>query len=419
MNKKKALKVIRLEVKNYMGIKAVDIRPGPGVVKIEGRNRAGKSSVIGAIWAAIGGKNENPPIPIRKGQIDARIEVNLGELTVTRRFTKAGSHLEVKSNGLKYPSPQTMLDTLFTKVSMDPQAFIDLRPAQRRELLLDLTGARDELTVLENEQTEAYNERTLVNREIKTLKGKLDGAPPNEKIEEKSVQEIMQKAQEAERHNRAISSLVDQISRAKKESQDFERDIANLAKRISELEYKNGNSIKHRKALEKELNGLTPIDTSSFEKDIASAEEHNERVRAVAAANVLREELAKKESLSRHHTTEIDSAQSARRDILNRSDLPIKNLIVEGDSILIDGRPFENLSTSEQIRVAMNLGVALNPTLRVMRISRGRELDAESMAEVEKFAAKKDCQIWIEYVSETSEGGFFIKDGELQNESGQ
>jgi len=415
MNKKKALRVTGLEVKNYMGIKAINIKPGPGVVKIEGPNGAGKSSVINGLWEMICGADESPPMPIRKGQKEAKLKATLGDIVIYLRHTAAGKYLEVKDNGLKCPSPQTMLNTLFTKVSMDPQAFIDMRPARRRELLLDLTGARAELEVLEGKQTDAYNERTLVNREIKTLEGKLVGAPLDEKIEERSVQEIMQKAQEAERHNRAIGSLVDQISRAKKESQDFERNIANLAKRIAELEYNNSNSIKLCKNLEKELAGMVPIDVSGFEVEITSAEEHNERVRAVAAANVLREELAGKQALSDKFTDEIESIQSARRDILNQTALPVKNLTVEGDNTIIDGKPFDNLSTTEQFRVAMEIGMALNPTLRVLRISRGPELDAKSMAEVYRFADEKDCQIWIEYVTEKSQGGFFIKDGELQN----
>jgi hypothetical protein len=77
--------------------------------------------------------------------------------------------------------------------------------------------------------------------------------------------------------------------------------------------------------------------------------------------------------------------------------------------------PFDDLSTKERIVASMHIGISQNPKLRVLRIENGRELDSESMAEVEKFAAENDCQIWIEQVSDDPSGnGIFIEEGEVK-----
>jgi len=60
--------------------------PEGDIVKIEGRNGTGKSNIINSIWVAIGGRNSEPKQPIRKGQEDASIFLDLGDITVHRRF---------------------------------------------------------------------------------------------------------------------------------------------------------------------------------------------------------------------------------------------------------------------------------------------------------------------------------------------
>lgn len=62
-------KLISLEAENFKRLKAVRIEPnGNGITVISGNNANGKSSVLDAIQAAIGGKRATPEKPIRDGQ---------------------------------------------------------------------------------------------------------------------------------------------------------------------------------------------------------------------------------------------------------------------------------------------------------------------------------------------------------------
>ena len=50
-----SLKVVSLVAENFKRLKAVTIKPESDIVVIEGQNEQGKSSVIDAIWWAVGG----------------------------------------------------------------------------------------------------------------------------------------------------------------------------------------------------------------------------------------------------------------------------------------------------------------------------------------------------------------------------
>lgn len=416
------MKVIKLEVSNFLGVKAIEISPDGSIVKIEGKNGAGKSSVIDAIWAAIGGAMELPEHPIRNKEKDARIFVDLGEINITRKFTENGTYLEVRnSDGLKFPAPQQVLDKLFTKVSMDPQAFIDLRPRDRRELLLDITGQKADIERLDAERQSAYDNRTLVNRDIKTLEGKLEGVPADEKVEEKSAKDLFDRLdearalsarknayyQEAEGYEGYADQNQETMEGLQQKIKEFTQQIEELKKEI--IEEKKGAAESRKKS-----DNITLVDTAPIQEEIDGIDAHNEKARTVKAARELRQELNLKSKESNQLTAAIQDKGEMKLSLLKSSRIPIDNLIIEGDSILIGEVPFDDLSSSEQLWASMKLGMALNPKLRVLRIARGSELDSDSMAEITAFAKEHDCQIWIEIVTDGPQDGIFIEKGEVK-----
>ena len=73
--------------------------------------------------------------------------------------------------------------------------------------------------------------------------------------------------------------------------------------------------------------------------------------------------------------------------------------------------------SSEQLKVSTVLAISFNPKLRVIRITDGSLLDADSLKTIESIADSQDFQIWIEQVSDEKEGvGILIEDGEVVNE---
>jgi len=421
----KSLKVVRLEVHNFLGVKAVKITPQGNVIRIEGKNAQGKSSVINSIWAALGGKTEMPVHPIRNGENDARIVVDLGDIIVTRKFTEKGEYLEVENKeGMSYKSPQTILDSMTSRVSMDPQEFIDMKPRERREFILELIGEKEKIEQLETEKSEAYDNRILVNREIKTLEGKLDGAPEDEDIEEKSVSELMEKLNEAQEEDNHLAELRRQHESAILAEKHALGRIDDVKGEILRLQGVLDEEIINAEDCKNKYNHLSSLIAKcppssrvpEIQTEIESVDEYNSRVRSIKNAREIRNDLKKTKARSDKLTAKIRTAEKEKIDLLKSSALPLDNISFEDENLIIGDIPFDDLCESDQLKLSMKIGLSQNPKIRVLRIARGGELDSNSMKEVEKFAKENDCQVWLQKVCDKPQGGFFIKDGEIIEE---
>ena len=84
------MKIIKLEAENIKRLVAVEITPDGHMVQISGRNGAGKTSVLDAIWWALAGADAIQAKPIREGETTAHITLDLGEIVVERSFTSKG-----------------------------------------------------------------------------------------------------------------------------------------------------------------------------------------------------------------------------------------------------------------------------------------------------------------------------------------
>lgn len=62
------------------------------------------------------------------------------------------------------------------------------------------------------------------------------------------------------------------------------------------------------------------------------------------------------------------------------------------------------------------MAMALNPTLRVIRIDDASLLDSDHMAMMEAMAAEQDYQIWAEIVDESGKVGIYIEEGQVQHD---
>lgn len=119
------MKILRLEAENIKKLKVVAINPNGNVVQITGPNGSGKSSVLDSIYYALAGAKDIPSQPIRRGQLKAHVTLELGEITVTRKFSKdTGTSLVMEAkNGARFPTPQRLLDDMLGKLTFDPLEF--------------------------------------------------------------------------------------------------------------------------------------------------------------------------------------------------------------------------------------------------------------------------------------------------------
>lgn len=457
------MKIIRLKSENVKRLVAVDITPNGNLVVIGGKNGAGKSSVLDSIAYALGGAALVPSEPIRTGQKEAKIEVDLGDYLVVRKFSRdrlscdcivSGNEAKPKQegdahaqncaildwgptkstlivtnrDGAKYPTPQAILDKLLGKLTFDPLSFARATPKERDETLRRLVGL--DFTTINLSEKAAYDRRTVLKKQLEVASVKLGLLPsfsqtPLEEVSTDVVSKEMLAAEEARKkvdeHQRNISvvegamtALTHKLENVTATIETYKQQLADAESRQQSL---RGNLLENEEKLKAEQAKLEAAqaavpDTAKIREKLSVIEETNRKVRANEAHRVAereRDELAHRVD-SESHT--INASVASKKATLEAAKFPVTGLSLNDDGVTFGGIPFEQASTSEQIRVSVAIGLALNPTLKVLLIRNGNALDDESLRLVGEQAATADAQVWMEYVSSDGEGiGVMIEEG--------
>ena len=109
----------------------------------------------------------------------------------------------------------------------------------------------------------------------------------------------------------------------------------------------------------------------------------------------------------------IESIEQTKIDQIAQAQMPISGLSFDDTGVLFEEIPFVQLSSSQQLKVSIAMAMAMNPEIRVIRITDGSLLDTTNMAIIHQMAEDNDFQIWIEQVDESGEVGIYIEEGEI------
>jgi peptidoglycan/xylan/chitin deacetylase (PgdA/CDA1 family) len=93
---------------------------------------------------------------------------------------------------------------------------------------------------------------------------------------------------------------------------------------------------------------------------------------------------------------------------------PVPGLGWTPEGVTLNGVPFEQASSSEQLRAGVAIGLALNPKLQVLLVRNGNLLDEDGVRALAEQAEAAGAQVWMEYVTSGSDGvTVLIEDGHV------
>lgn len=402
------MRIIRLAAENIKRLKAVDIEPDGTLQIITGRNAQGKTSVLDAIWLALGGgqASKDTPRPIRDGETSAAVTLDLGDLLITRTWAEKGkTELKVTApDGAKYRSPQTLLDGLVGKLSFDPLAFTRLTAREQRQALLDLLDL--DFAAADRERARLYNIRLETGRQMHAY-GDLPKLPADAPTAESSGTLLV------DRINMAHEAA-DAIRKARAAIDSCLTRLEDIDQRIAGLQNEREATAASIAEWERRIDDMPePEDITGLRAALAGLEARNAEARENARILAAREAQKALQAEYTELTRTINAIDQRKADALAAATMPVDGLGFDDQGVTFNGVPFGQASAAEQIRVSLAMAMALNPTLRVIRILDGSLLDADSMAAIAAMAKAGDYQVWVERVADDADTAVVIEDGSV------
>lgn len=433
------MKIINLQAENLKRLVAVNITPDGNIVEITGKNGAGKTSILDAIYWGLTGKDGIQSTPIRKGEDHAIIKLDLGDLKVTRKFKASDdggytTSIAVESaEGAKFPSPQSMLDALVGSLSFDPLGFVRMKPADQLETLKQFVTGVD-FAAIEKANKADFEERTILNRRAKEARAQADAVPlPGPKLVPIDESELVaqlesagQKATEIERRKAGRQQAAEKIAAHENEAGNLHErinainaQIAYLGKEAAAFAEKATEELRQAQELKEKLSAAEPLpeppDTSAIRARIEAARKHNAAVAEQASAQerlrVAKEAATTAEAAANALTKKMEDRKAAVAKAIADAAMPVPGVAFDDGAVLLDGLPFDQASDAQQLRASIAIASAMNPKLRVIRVRDGSLLDKDSMTLLAEFAQANDMQVWIETVQSGRPGAIVIEDG--------
>lgn len=425
------MKILRFEAENIKKLKVVAIKPDGHIVEITGPNGSGKTSVLDAIFYALAGAKDIPSQPIRRGQLKAHVTLELGEITVTRKFSKdTGTSLVVEAkSGARYPTPQRLLDEMLGKLTFDPLAFSRMDPKKQLEQIRSMVKIDVDLDKLDADNRTDFEKRTDLNREIKSLDAQGFGFtfPDDTPDEELDISKLAGELEKAGQDNAFIErvkrerEIVAGGIQAELESAKRNRDeSARLRARADELDKQAiaYEGVAHDKT--EKLDAIVvpdPVDTAEVRVLIDQARIINANVAKKKQQSAIYAQAKQKRAAVDSLTENMQARTTAKLSAIAAAKMPIEGLSFGEGEVVYNALPFSQASSAEQLRISVAVAMAANPKLKVLRIQDGSLLDENSMKLLAAMAAESDYQIWIERVDTSGKVGVVMEDGNVKAEA--
>lgn len=401
-----SIKINKLEIENVKRVRAVHVVPSEkGLTVLGGKNNQGKTSVLDSIAWALGGKKYQPSNPRREGSVTPpSLRVELSNGLIVERKGKNSDLKVIDPSGNK--AGQTLLDSFVEELALDLPKFMEATSKEKARTLLEIIGVGDKLFELDNLENKLYQERLAIGKIADTKKKHAQEMPRHEGVPEKLIsasdlikqqQDILARNAEKERKRRNLAHLEDENKRLKEILQEYQ----------TKLEANENDLVEARKsALD-----LHDESTAELEANIAKIDEINAKIRINLEKDHAEQEAEYYGQQYKDLNEEIDAIRKERLDLLKGADLPLPGLSVVDGELTFNDQHWDNMSGSEQLRVATAIVRKLKPECGFVLIDKLEQMDVDTMKEFGKWLEQEDLQAIATRVSSGDECQIIIEDG--------
>lgn len=421
-----SIKINSLELENVKRVHHVTLTPrSDGLTIIGGKNAQGKTSILDAIAWALGGdkykpakaENDNAPTP-------PKLKVELSNGLIVERRGKNGSLYITDPTGQK--AGQKLLDSFVEKLAIDLPKFLEASDKEKAKTLLQIIGVEEQLEVFNEEEARLYNERLTMGRIRDQKKSYFDEMGPyKENLPEDPISplDLIQRQQKILLQNAENEKARDQVGILEMQ----QRTTADRIQALIEQQEKLKNELKKLdedyKKIEHELTSakktaseLKDESTEAIENDLRNIEEINSQINFNTQKKKAETEYLQAEEEWNDLDLQIKQVRADKLQLLNGADLPLPELSVDSNGLTYKGHAWNDMSSAEQLRVAVAIVRRLRPECGFVLLDKLEQFDMDTLNEFGAWLEKEGLQVIATRVSTGDECQIVIEDGYIKGD---
>lgn len=410
------IKINKLEIENVKRVKAVKFEPtANGITVIGGDNGQGKTSVLDSIAWALGGNKFRPSQPTREGSvIPPNLHIVMSNGLVVERKGKNSDLKVIDPDGNK--AGQQLLDSFVEELALNLPKFMQQSNKEKANTLLQIIGVGEQLVALEKEEQDAYNRRHAIGQiaDQKEKFAKEQEYYPDAPKELVSASDLIKQQQEILARNGENQKKRENLASIQKLHEEVVNRVELLKRELSNAENELAKVIGDLATASKSAKNLIDESTEELEKSITEVDEINRKVRANLDKDKAEEDARGYREEYDELTTEITEIRKRKTALLDNADLPLEGLSVEDGDLIYNGFKWDNMSGSEQLKVATAIVRKLNPNCGFVLIDKLEQMDVTTLNAFGEWLESEGLQAIATRVSTGDECSIIIEDGYIK-----
>ncbi len=413
------VKIASFELENVKRIKLVELEPTEnGLTVIGGRNNQGKTSVLDSLAWALGGNKFKPTKEKRDGStLPPNLKVTLSNGIVVERKGKNSALKVTDPTGQK--SGQKLLDSFIEPLALNLPKFMESTSKDKADTLLNIIGVGPQLAKLNQMHNTLWTERTTKWQLYSARKGVVDSMPSYDNVPADliSISDLLKQQQDILAKNGENARKRANLEQYKRELENIHQNIVTLQKQLNELFGKQGKLLDDIEIAEKDVLELHDESTEELEENIRNIESINAKITANLNREKAIEEQKQYKAEYDEYTVKIRKVEQDKVDLLKNANLPLQELSVNDEGeIVYKNQPWDNMSGSDQLKVATAIVRKLNPDCGFVFMDKLEQMDIQTMQEFGAWLEQEGLQVIATRVSTGDECSIIIEDGTIKED---
>nr|DAW78810.1 MAG TPA: STRUCTURAL MAINTENANCE OF CHROMOSOMES PROTEIN [Caudoviricetes sp.] len=407
------IKINKLEIENVKRVKAVKMEPtANGLTIIGGNNGQGKTSVLDSIAWALGGNKFKPSQAQREGSaIPPNLHIVMSNGLIVERKGKNSDLKVIDPDGNK--AGQNLLDSFIDELALNLPKFMQQSSREKASTLLQIIGVGEQLVLLEKEEQDTYNRRHAIGQiaDQKEKFAKEQEYYPDAPKDLVSASDLIKEQQEILARNGENQRKRENLASIQRMHEKASSDVERLKLELSEAETKLANAIQDLVIANKSVENLVDESTAELEKSITEIDAINRKVRANLDKDKAEEDARGYRAEYEELTEALTDVRKRKAALLESADLPLAGLSVEDGELIYNGFKWDNMSGSDQLKVATAIVRKLNSNCGFVLLDKLEQMDQESLKEFGDWLEAEGLQAIATRVSTGEECSIIIEDG--------